>query len=520
MTLASDARAIVRAGVRAVDPGRAVRRELLVRGTRVRLGHRSLRLEGGGRLRFVALGKAAGPMLDAALSVARGTAEGLAVAPRGYPAPRSGRRIAFGEHPVPGEGSFAAGAKLLEVVGRLEPSDLLVVLLSGGGSATAEVPAEGLTTADVRRTTEVLLGSGAPIGEMNTIRRHLSRLKGGQLAAARGCRAYGTIAISDVVGDAAEDIASGPTVPDPSTFADAVAVVRRYGLADRLPRRVLDRLREGTAGQHPETPKPGDRRLAGAPFVLGATNRIALVAAAAEARHRGYSTSIVSRPVTGETARAAVRFARTLVAPRAQHGVGSFALLAGGETTVTLGPHPGRGGRNQEFAISAARSIAGRDALVLSAGSDGIDGPTDAAGGWVDGRSWAEAAARGVDLERARSTHSAYAALDRLGTLLKTGATGTNVMDLHVGLVRPARTARARYEMVGHEEVVRGPEHWEFPTRSGPFSASQLAWFEKSGVGLRPLGTAPKPGRPYWDALVPFEAEDRRPRPRPRTKRG
>jgi glycerate-2-kinase len=420
---------------------------------------------------------------------------------------------------VPGEGSFAAGAKLLDVVRRLEPSDLLVVLLSGGGSATAEVAAEGLTPGDLRRTTELLLGSGAPIGEMNPIRRHLSKLKGGQLAAARGCRAYGTLAISDVVGDAPEDIASGPTVPDPSTFADAIAVLRRYGFADRLPRRVLDRLRDGAAGQHPETPKPGDRRLTGAPFVLGATNRIALVAAAAEARRRGYSTSVVPRPVTGETAAAAVRFARMLVAPRAMHRAGSFALLAGGETTVTLGPHPGRGGRNQEFAITAARPIAGRDALVLSAGSDGIDGPTDAAGGWVDGRSWAEATRRGVDLEKARSTHSAYAALDRLGTLLKTGATGTNVMDLHVGLGRAAPADRVRYEMAGREEVVRGPEHWEFPAPHGRFSASQLAWFERSGVGFRAFGPAPKHGRPYWDALVPFEADDPRSGPRPRAKR-
>jgi len=435
MTLASDAEKILRAGISSVDPARAVKKNLRRQGSAIRVGTRSLHVGPGGTVRLVALGKAAGAMLDAAARAVGRSSEALAVTPWGYPGSREGLPTLFGEHPVPGAGSFRAGRKLLSFVGGADPEDLLLFLISGGGSAVAEVPGEGLTRQDLSRTTESLLGSGAPIEVMNAIRRHLSRVKGGQLAVAARPARFATLALSDVVGDAPENIASGPTVPDPSTFRDAVGFARRYGLASQLPSRVARHLAEGVRGRLSETPKPGDPRFQGSPFVLVGSNRLALRAATHAARALGYRTEMVERPVVGETRPAAVRFARRLLASRPKL---PRALVAGGETTVFLGPRPGKGGRNQEFALSAARTVAGHAAVVLSAGTDGVDGPTDAAGGWVDGTTWSRSSTLGVDLPRALARHAAYAALDRLGTLFKTGPTGTNVMDLHVGLVRPS----------------------------------------------------------------------------------
>ena len=432
MTLVSDAQRIFRAGVSAVDPARAVRRNLARRGSVFRVGTGSLHIAPEGTIRLVAIGKAAGAMLDAASEIVGEGFEAVMVTPRGYPGSAEGLPTKFGEHPVPGAGSFRAGRALLEFVKRARTGDLVIFLISGGGSAVAEVPAAPLSDADLRRTTAVLLASGAPIGAMNAIRRHLSGIKGGRLAAAVTGATFGTLALSDVAGDAPEDIASGPTAPDPSTFRDALQVVREFDLAHRLPARVIDHLGRGSRGKLAETPKPGDPRLRGAPFVLVGSNSLALRAAERRAQSQGYRVEVIPRPVVGETRPAAVRFARRLLRYR---GGSPRALLAGGETTVVLGARPGRGGRNQEFALSTARVLAGRDAVVLSAGTDGVDGPTDAAGGWVDGRSWRRASARGADLPRALASHASYDALEQLGSLFKTGPTGTNVMDLHVGLV-------------------------------------------------------------------------------------
>jgi hydroxypyruvate reductase len=436
MTLASDAERIFRAGVAAVAPARAVRANLRRRGTTVRVGTHPLHVGPGGTVRIVAIGKAAGAMGDAAARAVGPSCEAMAVTPRGYPGSRAGVPVLFGEHPVPGPGSFRAGRALLRFVGAAGPDDVLLFLVSGGGSAVAEVPAGAVAPTEFSRTTELLLASGAPIDAMNAVRRHLSQVKGGQLAAATDSPIpFATLALSDVVGDAPEDIASGPTVPDPSTFRDAVTVVRRYRLGRRLPRRVTHHLSEGAQGRLPETPKPGDPRFRAAPFVLIGSNLRAVRAAAHAAWAIGYRAEVVDRPIVGETRPAALRFARRLLGGRPTP---PRALIAGGETTVTLGPRPGRGGRNQEFALGCARALAGRNALVLSAGTDGIDGPTDAAGGWVDGATENRGPRVGVDIPRALARHAAYDALERLGSLLRTGSTGTNVMDLHVGLVGPA----------------------------------------------------------------------------------
>jgi glycerate 2-kinase len=437
MTLASDALAIARSGVRAVDPGESVRRVLHREGRRLVVGRHRGRLTPDGRVHVVAIGKAAGAMMDAAFDVLGRETHGVAFTPTGYPAPRSKVPVSYGNHPVPGAESFEAGARLLRYVRTVTEDDSLLYLISGGGSAVAEVPAAGLTPEDIAATTRALLASGAPISEMNAIRRHISMIKGGQLATAGRAGWFATIALSDVVGDPPSDIASGPTVGDPSTFRDAMTIVRRRHLDHRLPRRVLSRLRAGARGRLPETPRPSDPRLRRAPFVLAASNRVALAAAAVESRRRGYRTRVLSSQMVGETQPTARRFARKLLAAAAPRPV---ALLAGGETTVTLGRHPGRGGRNQEFALAVADLIAGRAALVLSVGTDGIDGPTDAAGGYVDGRATTRAKDLGIDLGSALARHASYDVLEQIGGLVRTGPTGTNVMDLHIGLIRGETT--------------------------------------------------------------------------------
>ncbi|MGP8110665.1 MAG: glycerate kinase [Thermoplasmata archaeon] len=434
----SDAIAIVCAGIRAVDPGVVVRKSLRRSHGALLVGQRTLREVRGGRVHVVAIGKAAGGMADAAWQVARGRVEGLAVVPRGYPAPRAGAEVVIGDHPLPGRGSFRAGRRALEYVAETSEEDVTLFLLSGGGSAALELPPVDISLPDLVRTNQLLLGCGAPIAAMNTIRRHLSEVKGGRLAVAVRSKRFATVAISDVEGDRPCEIASGPTVGDPTTFRDALRVVRRYALTTRLPRPVLHHLVEGARGGLAETPKPGDPHFRGRPFVLAASNRTALIAASVEARRRRYLPRILSSRVTGETRLAGAEFGRKVGLFSTRNA--RVAVLSGGETTVTLGRRPGRGGRNQEFALAAAQALQGTDAVVLSAGTDGIDGPTDAAGGWVDGRSVERARREGVAIRIALREHASYDALIRVGGLWKPGPTGTNVMDLHVGLV-PGRTA-------------------------------------------------------------------------------
>jgi hydroxypyruvate reductase len=437
MRLASDALAIGRAGIRSVDPAVAVRSLLRRRGRAVEVGDHVLPIGPGGTIHLVAIGKAAGRMADAARAAVGRPVRGIAITSAGSPAPRGGLPVLVGGHPVPDARSHRAGRALLQYVRSVGPHDVVIFLISGGGSALAEVPADGLTVGDVAATTRALLGSGAPIGPMNVVRRHISQLKGGRLGAALGGVPYATVALSDVVGDPPHDIASGPTVPDPTTFADAARAVDRWGLAPELPPRVRHHLREGENGHRSETVKPGSSAVARAPFVLAASNRIALEGAAREARRRGYRSWILSSELTGETREVARTYAQIL---RSTAGSNRpvrrpFCMLGGGETTVTLGTRPGRGGRNQEFALVGATVLDGAsDLLLLSMGTDGIDGPTDAAGGWADGTTAGRARRKGVDLTAALERHDAYPALHELGTLIITGPTGTNVMDLHVGL--------------------------------------------------------------------------------------
>jgi glycerate-2-kinase len=419
MTLATRAvaRACYDAALAAVEPERLVRaaRADLVR-------HR-------GPLVVVAAGKAALGMVRSA-----GATPGIAIEPHGGAAAVDGVDVRTAAHPLPDAASEAATRDLLALVGSASPETLVLVLLSGGASALLEAPSPGLTLDDVRLVTHRLLASGADIAAMNVVRRHCSQVKGGGLArAAAGAAGVCALVLSDVVGDDPAVIASGPTVGDPTTFADADAVLRRWLAPSDVPARVRAHVDAGMAGRVPETVKPGDPVLARvAPHVI-AGNRTAVDAAAAAARVQGFAVDVVPEPLCGdatEAGRAVV--ARLESAPRDR----PVAVILGGETTVRVVPG-GAGGRSQQLALSAALALAGRPGVVLAAGTDGVDGPTDAAGACVDGTTVARARAHGIDAAGALARTDSHPCLDAAGDLVRTGQTGTNVADLVVAL-RPA----------------------------------------------------------------------------------
>jgi hydroxypyruvate reductase len=343
-------------------------------------------------------------------------------------------------HPVPDDSGRAGVAAVEALLAGRREGDTVVVLLSGGASALLADPAEPLTLDDLRATTDLLLRSGAPIGEMNAVRKHLARLKGGQLARLAAPATVVALILSDVVGDPLDVIASGPTAPDPTSFADAWEVIERRGLADALPACVRRRLCDGVEGRVPDTPKPGDALFARVTNVIVGSNRLAALDAADAARALGYETLLLSTFVEGEAreiARVAVALGRGVLA----HGdpVGPPAcLVLGGETTVTVRGQ-GRGGRNQELALAAALALEGVEGVsVMALATDGSDGPTDSSGAVVDGGTAAAIRARGIDPGLALRENDAYPALAAAGAHLLTGPTGTNVNDLLVVLVGTA----------------------------------------------------------------------------------
>ena len=443
MPLVSDARRIVEAALRSVDPRRRVAAAIEPRGTAIHVGSVTWEPVSAGGIHVLAVGKAASGMFDAARQRLGGlTGESLVIIPRGFRPPRATAQVCYGNHPVPGVGSITAGRAAREFVGRRGPHDCILFLVSGGGSSLCESPVPGVSLRDFVRTGAVLLTSGCSIQETNVIRRHISEVKGGRLAARSGTRRFATLAISDVVGDAPWDIASGPTVPDPTSYIDALNVVKRRGLKGRLPTAVESHLRDGARALFEETPKPRDPRFPFRGFRIIARNRDAVRAACDKAVRFGYRTLSLGSRIVGDTIPEARRLAVRLRA--VAEGQGPIrrpaCLVSGGETTVFVPKGSGRGGRNQEFALACAEPLRGLDdVLALSVGTDGVDGPTDAAGGWVDGATIERASRLGSPVPEALARHDSYRVLDRLGQLIRTGPTGTNVTDLHIMLAGPAR---------------------------------------------------------------------------------
>jgi glycerate 2-kinase len=390
--------------------------------------------EGSPYVRLIAAGKAAPAMATAAARrLGSRVRAGLVVAATEAPVP-DGFALIVGGHPIPTDASEWAGRRALALAESREPDEQLVVLLSGGASALMAVPAEGVTLDDKRATTGRLLRAGADIHALNTVRKHLSAIKGGWLAARAGgaCEA---LAISDVVGDDPSVIASGPTVADASRFEDALDVLRRFGGEAAYPCAVVARLQRGAGGAVPETPKLGDARIAQTTTTVVGSRRNAMAGALAEAGALGYHVLRLDDPVIGEARTTAVAHLRAVLARSA--GLGRPAcIVSSGETTVHVTGH-GKGGRNQEFALAAAEPLAraGAPAIVASVGTDGIDGPTDAAGALADSTTIERARAAGLVPDRYLSDNNAYAFFDALGDLIHTGPTGTNVGDLQVILL-------------------------------------------------------------------------------------
>lgn len=436
--------ACLRAGIAAARPDRAVADAVSLAGDALRVGEATYDLATVDRLVLVGAGKPAAGIATALESVLGDRLDGgCVVVPPADADPDAGpvARLA-GDHPTPSERGAAATRRLRETVAAADARTLVLVAVGGGGSALLVAPADGIALADLRATTDALLAAGADIDEINAVRKHLSALKGGGLARlAAPARLVGLV-LSDVAGDDPATVASGPTVPDPTTHADALAVLDRYGVD--APPAVRDRLERGARGDAPETPGPGDPAFDRASTHVLAGGRTALDAAARTARERGYRSCLLSSRIRGE-AREAARSHAAVAEEAAATGdpvAPPAVVLAGGECTVTLGSDPdpdaGTGGPNAEFALSAALDLAGAalgDRVALAAvDTDGRDGASEAAGGLVDGTTLVDASAR----ERARSAlagHDAAGALAALGATLRTGPTGTNVNDLRVAVI-------------------------------------------------------------------------------------
>jgi glycerate 2-kinase len=421
----ADAYQLVEAALAAVEPAAAVRRHLHRDGEVLVVDQRRYPLTGRGRVFLIAAGKAAVPM-TAAVAEILGPAldRGVVVTKYGHAGPAGGLppavEVIEAGHPVPDENGVRGARAAADLAREAGEDDLVLFLISGGGSALLTLPVPGVDLAQYRALTEALLRSGATIDELNTVRKHLSQVKGGQLARLAAPATLVTLALSDVVGDPLPVIASGPTVADPTTVDDARQVVARHGLD----------LVEPT--QLRETPKAGDPALAGGYHVLIGSNRLAAEAAAARARELGYRTLLLTTYVEGE-AREAGRVAAALAKGVWADGdplPPPACLIWGGETTVTV-RGDGRGGRNQELALAAAIALDGWPGVTLLAlATDGGDGPTDAAGAVVTGETAAAARRLGLDPRAALARNDSYPLLAALGAHVRTGPTGTNVNDL------------------------------------------------------------------------------------------
>ena len=380
----------------------------------------------------------------AAAALARGVRRGLAgedvrgriIVKHGHRLDVPGVVVEEAGHPVPDLHSVAATRRLLADLRAAGGSGRVLVLLTGGASALLVAPAAGITLEDKSRVSSLLLACGADIHEINTVRKHLSAVKGGGLIPLLPPGRAAALVISDVIGDQLTSIGSGPATGDPTTFGDALGVLEKFALAERVPEAVLHRFRDGAAGRVPETPDaPGET----VPHHIVASNFHSLRAAEEEAARLGYRTEIFGRDLAGEVHETARRFAHRLAVLGSEPA--PSALLAGGELTLRV-TGDGRGGRSQEFALVAAGHLEGVSGVaLLAAGTDGTDGPTNAAGAFADGASWSRARRRGLDPEAALRNNDSWSLFHETGDLLVTGPTGTNVMDLMVGLTAGGETA-------------------------------------------------------------------------------
>lgn len=432
--LRKDALDIFRSALRAADPKEAILRHVSVEGEMLRAGRKRYSLSRFRRIIVVGAGKASATMA-VAVEKLLGKRISAGLINTKYEHLAKLRRIELNEcgHPVPDEAGVQGARRIAELVRDAGPDDLVICLVSGGASALLPFPAGEITLADKQATTRLLLESGANIHEINTVRKHLSGIKGGQLAALAYPAPVLSLILSDVIGNDLDVIGSGITAPDRSTFADAVAILERFDLRHRVPAAVRTHL---DSAAH-DTPKADHPAFARTTNLIVGSNDLALDAAARRASELGYRSLILSSFIEGETRDVArvhaaiakeIRVSGRPLKPPA-------CIISGGETTVTI-HGSGKGGRNQEFALAAALDLTNTPgALVLSGGTDGTDGPTDAAGALADNTTAARAASLGLDTRAFLRNNDSYTYFDRLGDLIRTGPTGTNVIDVRLVLV-------------------------------------------------------------------------------------
>ena len=410
---------ILSAALEAADPARAVQKVLRKKDNFLKINGQNFQLEKTENIYLVAFGKAAPAMASAAREVLGNALSGGIVVSKYATDHKLGNlSLHIAGHPVPDEKSVSAGKAILKLLSQTGKNDLVLFLISGGGSALITAPVGNLSLHDLQELTSLLLGSGARIDEINTLRRTLDRVKGGGLANAAYPAQIASLILSDVVDSPLEAIASGPTVPNPTTRADALAILKKYDLLDKVPTSIISALQKT---QLDERKMPE-----GNTYIIG-SNRISAEAAQDKAIQVGFKTKILTTSLQGEAAEKGNELARHLLATNER----PLCVIVGGETTVSLGNSTGHGGRNQELALAAVEKLnTGKNIMLITLATDGDDGPTDAAGAIVTGETLERAKALGLDLYAHLSEHNAYPFFDALGNLLKPGPTGTNVNDL------------------------------------------------------------------------------------------
>ena len=441
--LRADLWQVVQAALQAVSPEVCLHHAVVLKGEQLVVNGRGINLSRVQRVIVVGMGKASARMA-AALEGVLGDriATGLVITADDYSVATKTVEVVEAGHPIPDERGLTAAKRIATLVDSAGEEDLIIVLISGGGSALFSLPSAGIGLTDLMRTNQLLLRSGAKIQEFNTVRKHLSQVKGGQLARRASPAQVLSLVLSDVPGDPLDAIASGPTTPDRSTYEEARQILRHYGLWAKVPSPVQSHIEDGLCGNVPETPKPGDPLFQRVLNVIVGSGTLAAKAAQAEGKRLSYHTLLLTTSLEGEAREVGTNLA-SLAREVARYGqpIQTPALIiAAGETTVTV-RGSGKGGRNQELALSAALGIDGlANVAIASLGTDGRDGPTDAAGGMVDGETVTRMRAQGIDPERALANNDAHTALLGSGDLITTGPTGTNVADLCFVMVgQPAK---------------------------------------------------------------------------------
>ncbi len=425
--------AVLSTALEAVDPVKAIERQVSLSDETLRIGQRTYDLSHYRNIYVIGGGKASGSMAQAVEEIlGQRVTAGLVNVKYGYGAETEIVRLNEAGHPIPDAAGMAGTKQMVELARQATDEDLVICLISGGGSALMTLPAEGITLTDVKSLTDALLRCGATINETNAVRKHLSQTKGGNLARLAYPAEIVSLILSDVVGSPLDVIASGPTVADTTTFADAYGVIEKYGLLEELPSPIVERLRRGKEGLIAETPKQGAESFARTYNLIIASNEVAAEAAMAKAEGLGFHTLLLSTFVEGEAREVARVFAAVAkeIINSGRPVSRPACVVAGGETTVTVRGH-GLGGRNQEMALSAALEIAGlEDVMIIPLATDGTDGPTDAAGAIADGSTLRRAQQAGLSAPQYLADNDSYHFFQQLGDLLITGPTNTNVNDL------------------------------------------------------------------------------------------